>query len=559
MFTYKNIKMEILKTVFLLNELMFLLFALLKSFKYLVIQFFRLNHSLIQYLNMTILGNIIKSIIQLKDTFASDIAHTEAQEDMLKQLLEKAKATEFGRHYKFQELLKANNMAEAFAKEVPYFDYNKINEEWWFKLHEGKTDITWPGNPSYFALSSGTTGKASKRIPVTDDMIETIRKAGMKQVFALNNFDFPAEFFEKEIMMLGSSTNLNEKDNHLEGEISGISASNIPFWFKGYYKPGEDIAKIDDWDQRVQHIAEQAKDWDIGALSGIPSWIELMLQKVIDYHDVEHIHQIWPNLKVYTSGGVAFGPYKKSFHALMGKPVTVIDTYLASEGYIATQVRPETDAMQLNTNNGMYFEFVPFEPEYINQDGSLKDDAPSITLKDVVLDQDYVLIISTVSGAWRYLIGDTIEFTDVERAEIKITGRTKFFLNTVGSQLSVNKMDAALRDLETQFDTTIPEYTICALREDDDEFYHCWYLGSELKNADETVIASALDTSLKEANKNYKVARGKALKGVKVKVISPEKFYNWNARTKKKGGQVKMERVMSEEKFEEWETFISES
>jgi hypothetical protein len=390
-------------------------------------------------------------------------------------------------------------------------------------------------------------------------MIEAIRQSGIKQVFALNNFDLPADFFEKEIMMLGSSTDLNERNNHLEGEISGISASNIPSWFRGYYKPGEAIAKIDDWDERVHHIAKHAKQWDIGALSGIPSWIELMLQKVIEYHNLNHIHDIWPNLQVFTSGGVAFGPYEKSFHALMGKPVTVIDTYLASEGYIATQVRPETDAMQLNTDHGIYFEFVPFKPEYINQDGSLTNDAPSIGLSEVETQQDYVLIISTVSGAWRYLIGDTIEFIDIERAEIKITGRTKFFLNTVGSQLSVNKMDAAMKVLEEKFDTTIPEYTICAKRGEDDEFYHYWYLGSDLKDVDEETLSNTLDEVLKKVNKNYKVARSKALKGVKVKVISPEKFYDWNAENKKKGGQVKMERVMSEDKFANWESFINEN
>src|SRR5690606_15298845 len=272
-------------------------------------------------------------------------------------------------------------------------------------------------------------------------MITAIRRAGTEQVFALSNFDLPPDFFEKEILMLGSSTSLNIKDGHKEGEISGISASNIPFWFRSYYKPGEEIACIDDWDERVQKIAEKAPEWDIGALSGIPSWIELMLQKVIQHHNLNHIHEIWPNLQVFTSGGVAFGPYEKSFNALMGQPITIIDTYLASEGFIAFQSRPDTDAMKLVTDEGVYFEFVPFKPEYIKEDGSLVKDAPSITLKDVRLDQDYVLLMSTVSGAWRYEIGDTIMFTDVERAEIKITGRTKFFLNTVGSQLSVNKMD----------------------------------------------------------------------------------------------------------------------
>ncbi|RCW89813.1 GH3 family domain-containing protein [Winogradskyella arenosi] len=507
---------------------------------------------------MAILGNLIKGVIELKDTFSSEIVHKDAQESVLKLLLETAKNTQFGKHYDFESLLERSNLQASFAQTVPYFDYNKINAEWWYKYHENESDVTWPGHPSYFALSSGTTGKTSKRIPVTDAMIEAIRKAGIKQVFALKNFDLPADFFEKEIMMLGSSTDLDENNNHLEGEISGISASQIPSWFRGYYKPGEEISQIEDWDQRVQRIAERAKDWDIGALSGIPSWIELMLQKVIDYHKLNHIHEIWPNLQVYTSGGVAFAPYEKSFKALLGKPVTVIDTYLASEGYLATQVRPETDAMQLNTDNGIYFEFVPFKPEYIDEDGSLKPEAPALTLEEVETDQDYVLLISTVSGAWRYLIGDTIEFTNVERAEIKITGRTKFFLNTVGSQLSVNKMDAAMRELETQFKTTFPEYTICAKRGDDGEFYHFWYLGSDLQNPQEDEIAEALDQSLKAANKNYKVARSKALKGVKVKVIPAERFHDWSERNKKKGGQVKMERVMNDTKFSEWETFINE-
>ncbi|WP_299666421.1 GH3 auxin-responsive promoter family protein [uncultured Polaribacter sp.] len=505
---------------------------------------------------MAILGSIIKGIINLTDTLTSEPNHIESQKEVLKNLLDTAKDTQFGEAYNFKTILLSDDLQESFADDVPYFDYNSLNDKWWYKIHEGELDVTWPGTPSYFALSSGTTGKTSKRIPVTDDMIAAIKSSGIKQVTSLNNFELPADFFEKDIMMLGSSTDLDEKDDHLEGEISGISASNIPFWFKGYYKPGEEIAKIDDWDERVQHIAENAKTWDIGALSGIPAWIELMLQKVIEFHQLKNIHEIWPNLQVYTSGGVAFGPYEKSFKALLGKPVTVIDTYLASEGYIATQVRPDTDAMQLNTDNGIYFEFVPMNPDFINEDGAIKQDAPSFTLDQVQLNQDYILIISTVSGAWRYLIGDTIEFTNIEKAEIKITGRTKFFLNTVGSQLSVNKMDDAIKHLEEKLSTKITEYTISAKRFEDGEFYHSWYLGTDLE-ANNDMIVEALDNFLKEANKNYKVARSKALKGVKVTVIPVEKFHDWNDSNKKKGGQVKMERVMNEEKFAEWEAFVN--
>ena len=508
---------------------------------------------------MAIIGSLIKGAIDVAGNFVSHSKHIENQQKVLKNLLEKAKDTAFGKYYGFQQILEADDIAKAFQEKVPYFDYHQMQEQWWYKLHEGLEDITWPGNPSYYALSSGTTGKTSKRIPVTDEMIESIRNAGIKQVTALSNFDMPSDFFEKEIMMLGSSTNLQERDGHLEGEISGISASNIPFWFQGYYKPGKEIAQIDDWDERVKHIAENAKNWDIGALSGIPSWMELMLKEVIDYHNVKNIHEVWPNLQVYTSGGVAFEPYEKSFQALMGKPITVIDTYLASEGFLACQMRPETSSMELVTDNGVYFEFVPFEPDYINPDGSLKQDAPVKTLAEVEKDVDYVLLISTVSGTWRYLIGDTIAFTDVERAEIKITGRTKFFLNVVGSQLSVNKMNKAIQELEEQFDIELPEFTVAAVKIDG-EFHHVWHIGTDQEiSVSEEELAEALDKNLKDANKNYSVARSKALKGVKVNLLPMEIFYEWSGANKKKGGQVKMEKVMGEEKYEEFTEFVKQN
>lgn len=503
---------------------------------------------------MAVIGSIIKGLINLREKVVSEVDPLKAQEEVLRELLDKAKDTAFGKHYDFEEILKADDLRKTFSEKLPYFDYDKINNEWWHKMHDGEVDVTWPGKPPYFALSSGTTGKSSKRIPVTEDMVEAIRQTGIKQVGALANFDLPSDFFEKEIMMLGSSTDLQKIEDHEEGEISGISASNIPFWFRNFYKPGVEIAEIDDWDDRVHEIAKNAKNWDIGAITGIPSWTELMIKKIIEHHNVKNIHEIWPNLEVYSTGGVAFEPYEKSFNELLAHPVVVIDTYLASEGFMAFQARPETRSMKLVLDNGIYFEFVPFKPEYINQDGSLKPDAPVITLENVKEDEDYVLLISTVSGAWRYLIGDTVKFTDVERHEIRITGRTKFFLNVVGSQLSVNKMNDAVQELEEKFGVKIPEFTIAAIKKDG-EFIHKWYLGTE-GEANEEELASALDEALKEANKNYKVARSKALKGVEVVTVSPDVFHEWNAKNKKKGGQVKMEKVMNEEKFVEWEKFV---
>lgn len=376
---------------------------------------------------MNIIGNVIKGAIELTDKLMPVSNHVKNQKEVLNYLLETAKNTAFGKFYHFKDIMDSDDTQKRFSETIPYFDYIKINEQWWSKLHEGQTNVTWPDNPDYYVLSAGTTGKASKRIPVTEAMIDSIKSTGIAQILALSNFDLPALFFEKGILMLGSSTDLIQREGHLEGEISGISANNIPSWFRGYYKPGEDIAQIKDWDTRIRQIAEHATDWDIGAISGIPSWVELMLREVISHNKIENIHEIWPNLEVYTSGGVAFGPYEKSFNALMGRPITVIDTYLASEGFMAFQSRPETNAMQLSTNEGIYFEFVPFQPNYINEDGSLKPNAPALTLDDVELNKDYVLIISTVAGAWRYIIGDTIEFKDIERAEIKITGAPNFF------------------------------------------------------------------------------------------------------------------------------------
>jgi len=505
---------------------------------------------------MNIIGNIIKGAIELTDKLMPLSNHVKNQKEVLNYLLETAKDTAFGKFYRFEDILNSDDIQKRYAETIPYFDYNKINDQWWSKLHEGQMNVTWPDNPDYYALSSGTTGKTSKRIPVTEAMIDSIKSTGISQILALSNFDLPAVFFEKGILMLGSSTDLIQKEGHLEGEISGISANNIPSWFRGYYKPGEDIAQIKDWDTRIHQIAEHATDWDIGAISGIPSWVELMLREVISHNKVKNIHEIWPNLEVYTSGGVSFGPYEKSFNALLDRPITVIDTYLASEGFMAFQTRPDTDAMQLATNEGIYFEFVPFQPEYINEDGSLKPHAPALSLEEVQLNKEYVLIISTVAGAWRYIIGDTIEFKNIERAEIKITGRTKFFLNTVGSQLSVNKLDDAVQHLEDTFNIEIKEYTISAKRYDG-EFYHNWYLGTT-DAIDTHVLATAIDDYLK-ANKNYQVARTKALNGVKVKTIPSWIFYEWNAVNKKKGGQVKMERVMAEDKFAEWELFVEKN
>ena len=333
---------------------------------------------------MAFLGHVIKALIQTKHTL---LPHepgdpAAAQEDQLQDLLQTARDTSFGKYYHFAGILEAEDIRRAYRQAVPIYDYHTMNERWW-KQQRRNPDITWPGHPNFFALSSGTTGKKSKRIPVTDEMLECTQRVGRAQAECLANFDLPAELFEKDILMLTSSADLDEKDGWKEGEISGINVSNMPEFMEGVYKPGLEIAQIDDWDERVQRIAEEAPKWDVGALAGIPSWMVMMLRKVIAHNKLNTIHDIWPNLSVYTTGGVAFAPYREVFESLLDHPIVIMDTYLASEGFFAFNARPGTMAMELALDHGMYFEFVPHDSRGFDETGTILEKPHTVDFRGV--------------------------------------------------------------------------------------------------------------------------------------------------------------------------------
>lgn len=504
---------------------------------------------------MAIIGEIIKRVIDVNGLINREASPWEAQKKVLLEMLEEAKKTAFGRKYDFHGMLAEADTVRQFQQVVPIYDYDKLYAEWWHYLHEGYENVTWPGGQHYFAMSSGTTSN-SKAIPVTDAMLNAIKKAGIQQILSLKNFDLPSDFFEKDIMMLGSSTKLVEHNGFLEGEISGISAANLPLWFRRFYKPGKKIAESRDWDERMYRVVRAAKKWDIGSMTGIPSWSEILIKEIIRHHKVDTIHDIWPNLTVYSTGGVAFGPYRKSFEKLFAKPMVYIDTYLASEGYLATQKRPDTDAMALITNNGIFFEFVPFTPDNMDEGGCVKQHAPTLTIQEVEEGVDYVLLISTVSGTWRYMIGDTVIVTDKEHAEIMISGRTKHFLNVAGEQLSVHQMNQAIQKLQEQFGLQIREFTVASIRRGE-RYINKWYLGADEAQTASTQITEALDAALQQNNKNYTVARRQTLDRIEVDIIPVTHFYQWSEQDKNLGGQTKIPRVMSEEDFEAFEAFIA--
>ena len=508
---------------------------------------------------MPIIGKVVKKVVEVSSSLSGNENACKAQKKVLKDLLKTAEKTAFGRYYHFADILDAPELEEEFAKRIPLHSYQKMYTDWWKQQIEGKEDISWPGKPLYYATTAGTTGDKSKCLPVTGELLEAIRETGLKQALALSEFDLPEAFFESSVLMLTSSTNLQETEGHYEGEISGISASNIPFWFRVFYKPEEEVSCIDDWDERVLEIAKRAPDWNIGALSGIPSWIELMLREIISYNKIETIHEIWPNLSVYTTGGTAFKPYRKSMEKLFSRPLVYLDTYLASEGFLAYQQRPnEQMAMVLSYDTGTYFEFIPFKDKYFDENGDPLADAPVLPLSEVEENKEYALVISTNAGAWRYSIGDTVKITDKPRNEIVITGRTKHFMNVAGSGLSVIKMDEAVQALEEKFNISIPEYTVSAVKLNEN-YIHKWYLGLEGKSKiSNEELARELDEILKNKYESYKDARKKALKGLEVKLVPKGLFYEWAGNIKKKGGQMKISRMMKEELFKKWEKFMAE-
>jgi hypothetical protein len=504
---------------------------------------------------MGFLGTIVKTAISIKHSFDSGSKDFQKeQKKVLRNLLDKSKDTSFGQFYGFKKVLESNDVISQFRTNVPIHSYKEM--KFWWTQQQQFPDITWPGRPKYFAKTSGTTGSKSKKIPITDDFSESMRQVGISLASSLPNFTVPEEVFESNILMLSSSSDLemNEYGN-LEGEISGINIHNFPDWYDLFYSPGKEIAAIDDWDERLKKIVEKAPEWNIGAIAGIPSWILRMLEAIIEHHNLDSIQDIWPNFSVYVSGGVAFDTYRKDFEKLSNKKLIVIDTYLASEGFFAYTARPDTMSMKLALSHGYFYEFIPFDERGVNEMGEILDDPEIFNISNVNTDDEYVLVVSTNAGAWRYIIGDTIQFTNLDQQEIKITGRTKFFLNVFGSQLSEEKLDKAIVSSTEKMDVTVNEYMVAAVKEDEDIHVHQWVLVSD-DNIENEKFAEILDDHLKSHNNNYKVARNKTIDKISLRVISKKEYDRYLEKTNKKGGQVKTQKVMKAEKMKDFLSFF---
>ena len=478
---------------------------------------------------------------------------------VLKKLLRKARFTEFGQTYRFDEILLAKHLGKKYQEFVPTFNYNKIHRTWWYKTLEGVPDVCWPGKVKFYALSSGTSESASKYIPITNDILRGNKNVMIKQLINLRYYDdLPVKSLSKGWLTLGGSTQLDKYSaGYYAGDLSGITAKKSPFWFQPFYKPGKKIAKEKDWQRKLEEIVEKAPEWDIGFVVGVPAWIQMCMEMVIERYKLNTIHDIWPNLAFFVHGGVSFEPYKKGFEKLLAKPLIYIETYLASEGFIAYQESQSSHGMKLVLNEHIFFEFVPFTDNNFDADGEMVEKPEALLINEVEEGKDYALLISTTAGTWRYLIGDTIKFVNKAKSEIIISGRTKHFLSLVGEHLSVDNMNKAIQMAGQELNICIPEFTVTGIPYQG-FFAHQWYVACN-DAVDKEKLITLIDSKLKELNDDYAVERKSALKAVFLEVMPEQAFMDFMNSKGKIGGQHKFPRVLKGKMLEDWNLFIGQS
>lgn len=465
-------------------------------------------------------------------------------------MLGAAEQTVFGKAYDFTAIRTAPDMEDKYRRNVPLVDYNGMFHPWWERVLDGREDITWPGKPEYFALSSGTSGANTKHIPVTKNTLKSLSKGAFRMFSAFPEYQLGKDVYTSSWLSIGGTTALENEGKQKFGYLSGINAREQPVWARKFYKPGREIAAIANFEQRVEAIAHKAPEWDIGVIVGIPHWVQLTLERIVDLHGLESIREIWPDVKLFVSGGVDYAPYVKSFERLLGYPIKYMNTYLASEGMFAFQSGPESKGMKMLLDNGIFYEFLPFNAVNFDEDGNMRPGASTELIDEVHTGIDYAMIISTVSGAWRYLVGDTVRFLDTEKCIIRVSGRTKHYVNLATEHLTVDNMNAGILAVEEQLGLSIPEFTIVPVK-DDQYIAHEWYLGVRIEDTDVGSITRVLDEALGMVNDDYKSERLTALK-IKVTTVPLQTFYDWQSAEGQDNGQSKIPRVMKGEGKKRW-------
>ncbi len=485
-----------------------------------------------------LVGIVIRSFLRSLSLFQFDSKNPGLiQEKQLVKILKKSKNTEFGRKYDFNEILCSKNIVKEFQKRIPVFDYETMHEKWWKHLRI-KSNVCYPGKFKYFAKTSGTTTNKEKYIPVSSEMIGFVKKGNKRKILRLAYFDLPSKVFAKKVLYIGGSTSLEKRKGQFFGDLSGIVSSQVPKWFSYHFRPKRELTDKVDWREKIEDITLDAKNIDIGIIGGIPPWILMLLENI--EAKVGKVQSVWPNLSLYVHGGVPFQPYEKQFKHYFKGHVKRMESYIASEGFIAFQ-KVEGRGMNLCLDLGVFFEFVEFSEEKISNNSNF------LTLNEVKENVPYALVLTNCSGAYRYLLGDVIKFTDLDSLEIKYVGRTKQYLSVCAEHVTPENLDLAVSLAEKELGIVVLEFCV-GKPVIDDVFVHRWFVSTN-KKVDEKRLAESLDKHLRDINRDYNVKRQSILKKPVVKIVSMNSFRGWMESRGKLGGQAKFPKVLTDSQY----------
>ena len=494
-----------------------------------------------------IFGWLIKKRISQIDSIRNN--PLVVQDAVFNTLIRSAESTEWGMKHNYSEI----ETYEQFKALVPIQDYEDV-KPYIERAIQGEENLLWPGQTNWFAKSSGTTSDRSKYIPVTKDSLEGCHYKGGKDLLALYYENYPeANLYGGKHLVIGGSSILNDsgKDSYT-GDLSAIIVRNLPWWAEIKRTPSREIALMSDWEPKIELMAQETKDEDVCILTGVPSWTLVLAHRILEITGKKNLKEVWPNLELFMHGGVNFEPYRAEFNKIIPDgSMHYVESYNASEGIFGMQDLTDEKDMLLMLDYGIFYEFIPMD----QYDGV--NSKTIICLKDVELDKNYAIIISTNGGLWRYILGDTVQFSNLSPYRFKITGRTKSFINAFGEELVVENAEQAIAFACEQTASQIVDYTASPIymkfADDGNKGQHEWVIEFLKEPEDMEVFADKLDQKLREINSDYDAKRTKdiALLGPKIVIVPKGTFNAWLKSKGKLGGQHKVPRLSNNREFVE--------
>lgn len=468
----------------------------------------------------------------------------DVQKELLNNLLDFAQDTEIGKKFDFASI----KFYKDFAEKVPIQQYESI-EPLIERSRKGEQNIFWPTQIKWFAKSSGTTNAKSKFIPVSNEALEDCHfKAGKDMLCLYFNNNENARLFTGKSLRLGGSSAVYEDNNSYFGDLSAIIIENLPFWADFSSAPKQETALMSEWESKIKAIIDETINEDITSLVGVPSWMLMLLNKVLEKTGKNNILEVWPNLEVYFHGGVNFNPYREQFKQLIPKKdFKYYETYNASEGFFAIQDVNDSLDLLLMLDYGIFYEFIPMDK--FNGENSI-----AIPLSKVELYKNYAMVITTNTGLWRYLIGDTVEFTSLKPYRIRITGRTKHYINAFGEELMVENVEKAMQHACLSTGAIVMDFTVAPIfMKLGSNGGHEWMIEFKKQPENLAYFTELLDNALKSINSDYEAKRyhNLTLAMPKINIAKPGLFYEWLKKRGKLGGQHKVPRLSNNRVFME--------